>query len=432
MRRLLALTAVLVLAGPIAAPTSATAGVDGQLDAFVAAVDDLADDARDAGAVLSKRQGAGAHTVELAFVLVDLRTTVIRVAAAGAPVADHLATGRLSVTAARDALEPAVRSLADAVQELAGASRTMVPGLWGDRIGAAAEHSPADLLAPAIQAVARALETLEPALEALRPAIEPLAPVIGPACGQLPGLAFLALGLVPVLVPVPLPTLPTPPAVLAGTLLAPVFLLCASLPIASDDSPADQEPGDEPAGEGAPMGPPEAPSAPSAPGPDPFGAGSVPPSSGPSRPSGTSAAVNATPDGRTETAAQRPSAPSGSGGTAQPRLVSDVPLLPIDHDGEATGIAVLVLAAAAVAAAVTVWARRRRGLTDWAIPVAAASGVGAVATGAMAWSGAAEQLAPWAQVPYVISGGMTAFVLGVVSITLAVAGPLARIAAARP
>lgn len=441
MRRLLALALALTLAGAITATPRAAAGVDGDLDTFAAALDDLADQALDASAVLSKRPTARAGTGQLVIVLGDLRTTVARVAAAGLPVADHLSTGRLSPAHAADTLEPPVRSLAAAVQELVSVPDTISLGRGDERMTEEEEQqqqpSPVELLAPAIQALARTLETLEPALEALRPVVEPLAPVIAPVidpvCGQVPGVVFLALGLAPTLAPVPLPTLPESPTVLAGSLLAPVFLLCASLPMPDEDAPADGDPGDGTPPDDASVGPAQAPPAPPAPGASPAPSASRPRLTGrgpvssdpPRSPTpGATAVMDRAPGAQTETAA------AATTGAAQPRLVTSVPLLPVDHDGEATGIALLVLAAAAVTAAVTVQVRRRRGLTDWAIPVAAGTGVGAVAAGAMAWNGAAEQLAPWAQIPYVISGGMTALVLGVVSITLAVAGPLARIAAA--
>lgn len=426
MRRLLGLAVVVALAGAITAAPRAAAGVDGDVDGFAAALEDLAQGAQEASAVLSERSTGGAHAAELGIVLGDLRTTVARVAAAGLPLADHLATGRVSPEHAADTLEKPVRSLGAAVQQMVGASLRS-PQHSGEGVTTAQQPSPVELLAPAIQALARTFEALGPALEALRPAVEPLAPVIGPACGQLPGVVFLALGLVPVLVPVPLPSLPVSPTVLAGTLLAPAFLLCASLPMPAQETPADGSPGDGATADGPYLGAAEAPPAPSAPPMRQTGRGSVssdPPRSPTLRPT---PGTERTPGRQTEEAA----APSSSARTtgAQPRLVTGVPLLPVDHDGEATGIALLVLAAAAVTAAVTVQARRRRGLTDWAIPAATGTGVGALAAGAMAWNGAAEQVAPWAQIPYVISGGMTAFVLGVVSITLAVAGPLARIAA---
>lgn len=418
MRRLTALALVFVLAGAITAAPRAAAGVDGELDTFATALDDLADEALTVRAVLSTRPAAPTDAGELAIVLGDLRTTVARVAAAGVPLADHLATGRLSTARAADALQPPVRSLTAAVEQLEGVASA------SGSAGALAEEppSPVELLAPAIQALARTLQSLEPALEAVRPAVEPLAPVIGPACGQLPGVVFLALGLAPVLAPVPLPALPESPAVLAGSVLAPVFLVCAALPMPADDAPADEGAGDD-----ASFAPPPAPVPPSPPTPQPTVRGST--SSLPLR---SPAPVPAPAVDRAPAVeAGDTAAPALAGTTdgARPRLVSGMPLLPVDHDGEATAIALLVLAAAAVAAGVTVRERRRRGFTDWATPAAAGTGVGALAAGAMAWNGAAEQVATWAQIPYVISGGLTAFVLGVVSITLAVAGPLARFAA---
>lgn len=420
MRRVVAFAVVLALAGAVTAAPTAEAGVDGELDTFAVALDDLADEALAVGAVLSTRPVAPADAAELAVALGDLRTAVSRVAAAGGPLADHLATGRLSPARAADVLHPPIRSLAVAVERLVDVASPSGPA----RLLAAEEpSSPVELLAPAIQALARTFQSLAPALEAVRPVVEPLAPVIDPACGQLPGVVFLALGLAPVLAPVPLPALPESPTVLAGSVLAPVFLLCASLPVPADDAPAGAGQGDD-----ATAGPPPEPAPPSPPPtPELTVGGSTTPPRLQSPASGLAAAVDRAP--AVETGGTAAPALAATTGSARPRLVSGMPLLPVDHDGEATAIALLVLAAAAVAAGITVRTRRRQGFTDWAVPAAAGTGVGALAAGAMAWNGAAEQVATWAQIPYVVSGGLTAFVLGVMSISLAVAGPLARVAA---
>lgn len=443
MRRILSLAVVAALAVVVTTPLTAHAGVAGELDAFAEALGDLASVTEDMAGTLEDasagQDGAGEldRSAEssvairrLAAALGELHVTTGRVAAAGVPVADHLAHDRLGPGAVRDALGAPVRSLARAVEELGAVSVPVAAQLWGRPVGAAAAApAPGELLAPGIQALAAALETLSPALEALAPVIEPLAPAIGPACGQLPGVVFLALGLgpvlVPVLVPVPLPSLPTSPAVLAGSVLAPVFLLCAALPVPAAEAPAPDEgpPDDEQAVVAADTPPPPPPSAPS-------GALAATASSPPPRVDASFSAT-ASPAPSSELAAPSPSASSGTTLTSRAPL-RQLPLFPVDHEGEATSIALLVLVVAAAAGAVTFFARRRASaVSDWSAPAAAAAGVGALAAGGMAWSGAAEQVAPWAQVPYLISGGMTALVLGLVATTLALVRPIARLAGER-
>lgn len=441
MRRILSLAAIAALAAAVTAPLTAHAGVDGELDAFAEALDDLGSATEDLAGTLDDMahpDGGAAGTfagpdesraaTRLAGALGEMRTATVRVAATGGPVVDHLARERLTTATVRDALDAPVRSLARAVHELGVVSGPVSARLWGRPIGTtAAAPATGELLAPAIQALAGALETLAPALEALAPVVEPLAPVIGPACGQVPGLAFLALGLAPVLVPVPLPGLPTSPAVLAGSVLAPVFLLCAALPTPAPETPAPED-------GSATAGPPTPAADTSPPPPSLSGPAGRPTASDPSarrgdqaRPSSPVAAVPSS-----ELAAPDPASSSAPApGSLRPGL-AQLPLLPIDHDGEATSIALLVLLVAAAAGVVTFFAQRRASApSDWSLPAAAAAGVGALAAGAMAWSGAAEQLAPWAQVPYLISGGMTALVLGVAATTLALARPIARLAGER-
>lgn len=442
MRRIVSLAAVAALTAAVSTPLTAQAGVAGELDAFAEALDDLASAAEElagslddmgqpgggAAGVFAGPDDTGVSTTELIGALGEMRTATVRVAATGVPVVDHLARERLATAGVRDALDAPVRSLARAIQELGVVSGPVNARLWGRPVGTTAD-APAtgELLAPAIQALAAALETLSPALEALAPVVEPLAPVIGPACGQLPGVAFLALGLAPVLVPVPLPSLPTSPAVLAGSVLAPVFLLCAALPLPAPQAPP---PDDAP----VPAQPPA--SAADAPTPPPSLLG----------PSGERAAAEPSPLRRDETSFSSSVSPAPSSEVATPETASSsgtalgstragltqIPLLPIDHAGETTSIALIVLLLALSAGAVTFFARRRASApTDWSVPAAAAAGIGAIAAGGMAWSGAAEQLAPWAQVPYLISGGLTALVLGVASTTLALARPIARLAGER-
>lgn len=444
MRRILSLAAIAALAAAVTTPLAAHAGVAGELDAFGEALDDLASATEDlastlhdiaplgegaAGDIFTGRDQSAVSTMRLAGALGEMQTTTARVAAAGVPVADHLAQERLAPAAVSDALDAPVRSLARAVHELGVVSGPVSARLWGRPIGTtAAAPATGELLAPAIQALAGALDTLSPALEALAPVVEPLAPVIDPACGQVPGLAFLALGLAPVLVPVPLPALPTTPAVLAGSVLAPVFLLCAALPTPAPETPAPED-------GSATAGPPAPAADTSPPPPSLSGPAGRPAASDPSAlrgdQAGPSSPVAAVPS--SELAAPDPassSAPApGSLGTGLVQL----PLLPVDHDGEATSIALLVLLLAAAAGVVTFFARRRASAapSDWSLPAAAAAGVGALAAGVMAWSGAAEQVAPWAQVPYLVSGGMTALVLGVAATTLALARPIARLAGER-
>lgn len=443
MRRILSLVAIAALVAAVTTPLTAHAGVAGELDAFGEALDDLASATEDLASTLDDIASLGdgaagifagpdesaVSTMRLAGALGEMQSTTARVAAAGVPVADHLARERLAPAAVSAILDAPVRSLALAVHQLGVVSGPVSARLWGRPIGTtAAAPATGELLAPAIQALAGALATLSPALEALAPVIEPLAPVIGPACGQVPGLAFLALGLAPVLVPVPLPSLPTTPAVLAGSVLAPVFLLCAALPTPAPETPAPDD-GSATEGPPAPAAAETSPPPPSLSGPAGRPAASDP-SALRSDQVGPSSPVAAAPS--SELAAPDPvSSSAASPGSLRPRLAR-LPLLPVDHDGEATSIALLVLLLAAAAGGVTFFARRRASApSDWSLPAAAASGVGALAAGAMAWSGAAEQLAPWAQVPYLISGGMTALVLGIAAATLALARPIARLAGER-
>lgn len=436
MRRIVSLAAVAALAAAVAAPLDAHAGIAGELDAFAVALDHLASATEDLAGTLDDVAPVGdgparVSTTVVARDLGEMRVATVRVAAAGVPVVDHLTRGRLSPAAVHDALEGPVRSLGRAVHDLGAVSAPLNTTLWGHPVGTtAAAPATGELLAPAVQALAAALDTLAPALEALAPVVEPLAPVIGPACGQVPGLVFLALGLAPVLVPVPLPSLPTSPAVLAGSVLAPAFLLCAALPTPAPAAPA---PEDEPA--------PAGPAVPAVPAVD-----SSPPAPALSGPAAGPAAGDPSALRRSQARSSSPVAPAPSSTLAAPEAAASsapapgaaraglksLPLLPVDHDGEATSIALLVLLAAATAGGVTVFARRRTSAPrDWSLPAATGAGVGALAAGAMAWSGAAEQLAPWAQVPYLISGGMTALVLGIAATTLAIARPIARLAGER-
>lgn len=440
-RRILSLVVVAALAAAVMTPFTAHAGVAGELDVFAEALDDLASAVEDmagtldglasagedGAGVLDRRDGNRSSTTELAAALGDLHIATVRVAAAGVPVADHLARERLGPGAVRDALDAPVRSLARAIHELGAVSGPVTTQLWARPVGTAAAPSPGELLAPAIQAVAAALDTLSPALEALAPVVGPLAPVIGPACGQVPGLVFLAIGLAPVLVPVPLPSLPASPAVLAGSVLAPAFLLCAALPVPAAETP---EPDDEPPAADPPVFAADPPAPPFA--ADPSGGRSAGTPSPPPLSDGPSVSSGSAPAPSSEVAAPGASSSSGTALTSTRAGLTQLPLLPVDHDGEATSIALLVLLVAAAAGAVTFFARRRASApSDWSVPAAAAAGVGALAAGGMAWSGAAEQVAPWAQVPYLVSGGMTALVLGLVAATLALATPLARLAGER-
>lgn len=439
MRRILTVAVVAAFAAAATTPLTAHAGVAGELDAFAEALDDLASATQHlagtlsgitpggeehVGGMVDEAGGDPLPTASLTAGLGDLRVATVRAAAAGVPVADHLAGGRLDARAIREALDGPVRSLAGGIHELGVVSGPVTTHLWGRPVGTTAAAT-GELLAPAMQALAATLDTLAPALEALAPVVEPLAPVIGPACGQVPGLAFLALGLAPVLVPVPLPSLPASPAVLAGSVLAPAFLLCAALPMPAAETP---EPDDGPGTAEPPVfdadAPPPAAAAPGeravpAPSPRRGGAASfASPAAGARSPS--------------EVAAPGPSSSADTALASAPARLTQLPLLPVDHDGEATSIALLVLLVAGAAAATTFFARRRAAAPpDWSVPGAAAAGVGALAAGAMAWSGAAEQVAPWAQLPYLISGGMTAVVLGLVAATLALARPITRLARER-
>ncbi|MDY7104681.1 MAG: hypothetical protein S0880_26140 [Actinomycetota bacterium] len=441
MRRILSLAVIAALAAAMTTPPTAHAGADGELDAFAEALGDLGSATEDltgtlddmahpdggATGIFAGRDQSGVSTMRLAGALGEMRTATVRVAATGGPVVDHLARERLTTATVRDTLDAPVRSLARAVHELGVVSAPVSAHLWGRPMGTtAAAPTTGELLAPAIQALAGALETLAPALEALAPVVDPLAPVIGPACGQVPGLAFLALGLAPVLVPVPLPALPTSPPVLAGSVLAPVFLLCAALPTPAPETPAPDD-GSATAGPAAPADD----TSPPPPSPPVGRPAASDPSALRGDQAGPSSPVAAV--ASSELAGPDPASSSAAAPVSLRTGLAQLPLLPVDHDGEATSIALLVLLLAAAAGGVTYFARRRASAAprDWSLPAAATAGVGAVAASAMAWSGAAEQVAPWAQVPYLVSGGMTALVLGVAATSLALARPLARLAGER-
>lgn len=417
---------VVLLVGVVPVP-GAHAGVEGELDAFGRSLATLASATADLAEMTTEQRRPGS-TASLIRPLERLHMATVDVAATGTPVSQHLIDGRLTPGAAHEALRADVLALAEAVGDLATASGDLTARLWRRPVDvAAATPGTGALVAPAIQALAGALDTLAPALDALAPVVEPLSPALGPACGRLPGVAFLGIGLLPALLP--LPSLPESPAVLAGSVLAPVFLLCAALPTTAPGAPeADDEP---------PPGPPSTGASP----PAPALAAVQPPRPGaPGQPIAAPTALS-----ESRLAAAVPRIPEQAGGAqagpsrstdvvsaAAPRPLASMPLLPVDHAGEATLLTLLVVLAGAAAGAVT-WLRRRRsqGLDDWAVPGATAAGVGAVAAGAMAWNGAAEQVAPWAQVPYLISGGLTALVLGLVALTLALARPLGRLVATR-
>ncbi len=395
----------------IALPASALGPVAAPADRLATALDDLA--AR-TEVVASTLSDVGPASPRLAASAASLANPITAVREGADAVQAELAANHIEPSALATTLRPAAERLVAAVGLLGQASEP-----------AAADQVPvADALAPAISALADALQTLAPALQTLAPVFAPLAPAITPACGEVPGVVLLALGLGPFVSPVPLPDVGVSPTVVAGSLLAPAFLVCASLPAPPPE--AGPEPSqDEPAIE-------------------PDSTAAVPPSADSG---GTTAALGvatpvAEPD-RAESFLQQalleqpaapvarstaPAAPSRRARSIAAAPLAEVPFLPIDRSSEATSIAVLLVLMAGAVAATSTASRRWPAIGGWEPAGAVGAGLGALVAAILGWNGAAGQVTPWAQVPYLVSGGLVAVVLGLVALTLGLARPLSRLA----
>lgn len=411
-RTLAALVVIVVSAGLLAVPSPSSAAESA--DRLAAALADLADDTQRAAASVAEGTTASAR---LTRDLSALHESASAVAARAETVQSDLAAGRLDDAGLVASLTPEAEKLVAAVAGLGSVAATAEP---------AVPVNPADLLAPAISALADALTALAPALEALAPVLAPLAPALVPACGQVPGIAFLALGLAPILLPVelPIPDVGLSPTVLAGSLLAPVFLVCASLPLGpagEEEPPPDEEDTDTPE---------VLPAAPVA--PTPVSEAAPIESTGPD----TSASDRAETflqgallgDGTATPVAVPVAAPRAPVRTITAAPLAALPFLPIDRSSEAAAVAWLVLLMVAATGATVVASRRWPAMRGWEVAGSAGAGIGAVVAAGLGWNGAAQQVTAWAQVPYLVSGGLVAILLAIVSLTLAVARPLARLA----